>query len=144
MKDNSKKKNSKKKETVVFDNSKPKKTASFFPKIYRFITEEWKLIASSIVSGIIIFGITFQGVNLYYNLQKQQEIEFSRSEVERELLFWKEELGKYPDHRDIYFNIATLEYRLGNKDEAKSNLDKALSIDPNFEEGREMEKLIGI
>lgn len=112
----------------------------FFPKISRFITEEWKMILSSLASGILIFGIVWQSISLYQALMEEKRINSERENVERELDFWRSEAEKYPGHRDIFFKIATLEYRLGNKDEARINLDKALIIDPNFEKGREMEK----
>jgi tetratricopeptide (TPR) repeat protein len=114
----------------------------FFPKIYRFITEEWMLIASSVISGIIIFGIVFQGIGLYHSFKEQREIEMERGRVEAELNFWKNRLSQYPGHRDIYFKIATLEYRLGNIDEARLNLEWTIKIDPNFEEARVMREQI--
>lgn len=115
-----------------------------FPKINRFITEEWKLILSSLMSGVIIFGIVFQGIELYKTTKMQDEITQQRIEVIKERNFWEDQLVRYPNHRDIYFKIATLEYSLGNKNEARMNLDKALEIDPNFEEGRELEQQLGL
>ncbi|HVF69854.1 MAG TPA: tetratricopeptide repeat protein [Xanthomonadales bacterium] len=117
---------------------------SFFPKIYRFITERWKLIVAGVISGAIIIGIILQNVNLYHNIREQQAIRAKRGAVEKELSFWKKQSAKYKDARDIYFRIAALEYELGDKEGAKEDLQKALEIDPNFKEGREMEKMIGI
>jgi tetratricopeptide (TPR) repeat protein len=123
-------------------NSDSRSDGGFFPKIYRFITEEWMLIASSVISGIIIFGIVFQGIGLYHSFKEQREIEMERGRVEAELDFWKNRLSQYPGHRDIYFKIATLEYRLGNIDEARLNLEWTIKIDPNFEEARVMREQI--
>lgn len=69
-------------------------------------------------------------------------IQAERGKIEKELTFWKGEQRRYPNYRDIYFKIASLNYQLGNKEEAKVSLDKALEIDPNFENGRELEKLL--
>lgn len=130
------------KETVVFTKPQEKQQASLFPKIYRFITESWKFILSSFVSGLIIIGILIQGTQLYNNFQEQQRIKAKRGSVENELAFWKKQLTKYKDSRDIYFRIAALEYELGDKESARVDLEKVLEIDPNLKEGREMEKIL--
>lgn len=131
-----------KQETVVYEKPQEKQKASFFPKIFRFITEQWLLLLSSIASIVILVAIVLQGINLYHNLQEERKIEEERGKTEKELAFWKESLNTYKNSRDIYFKIATLEYRLGNKNGARENLNKALEVDPNFKEGREMEKQI--
>lgn len=131
------------KETVVYAKPQEKQKTSFFPKIFRFITERGLLIVSSAASIALLIAIVLQGISLYGNLQEERRIEQERGETEKELLFWKESLNTYKDSRDIYFKIATLEYRLGNKEGAQENLRKALEVDPNFKEGREMEKQIG-
>jgi tetratricopeptide (TPR) repeat protein len=134
--------NKPKKETVVFTTPQEKQNASFFPKIFRFITERWKLLLCCLVSGVIVVGIVLQGISLYHNVQEERRIDAERGETEKELVFWKESLKQYPNSRDIYFRIATLEYSLGNTYGAEENLKKALQIDPNFKKGREMEKQI--
>lgn len=115
-----------------------------FPKIYRFITERWKLIVAGIISAIIVAGIILQSISLFNNMQEQQRIKAKRGSVEKELSFWKNQLTKYKDARDIYFRIATLEYELGDKEAARVNLEKTLELDPNFKEGREMEQQLGL
>jgi tetratricopeptide (TPR) repeat protein len=122
--------------------SSAKQKISLFPRIYRFITESWKLLVSSFVSCLIIIAIADQGFSLYQSLQTEKKLREERGQVEKEIVFWKNSLRQYPNHRDIYFRLATLEYRLGNTDAAAENLQKTLKIDPNFEKGREMEKLI--
>ncbi len=130
-----------KEETVIFPQQK-KQATSVFPNIYRFITESWKLIVASFVSGLIVIAIVIQGMELYNNIQEQQAIKAKRGSVEKELVFWRAQMTKYKDSRDIYFRIAALEYTLGDKEGAKEDLEKALEIDPNFKEGREMEKIL--
>lgn len=129
-------------EKIASAYSTPRNDQGFFPKIYRFITESWKLLLSSFISGLLLFFIAYQMAGLYQNKQEEQKLSQERGKVEKELSFWKKSLEKYPDHRDIYFRLASLEYRLGNTDAAAENLQKTLKIDPNFEKGREMEKLI--
>jgi tetratricopeptide (TPR) repeat protein len=128
-----------KKERVGFQ-EQPKQKPTLFPKIYRFITERWKLVVASLVSGLIIIAIILQGISLYHNIQEEKRIEEERGKTSRELKFWKDSLTQYPQFRDIYLRIASLEYRLGNKEAARENVRKALEIDPNSKEAREMEK----
>ncbi len=130
------------KEETAISPKQLKHGSSLFPKIYRFITESWKLIVASFVSGLIIIAIILQGMQLYKNIQEQQAIKAKRGAVEKELSFWRNQLTRYKDSRDIYFRIAALEYTLGDKEGAKEDLQRALEIDPNFKEGREMEKLL--
>jgi tetratricopeptide (TPR) repeat protein len=129
-----------KKNLVVPDEPANSPKFSLFPRIYRFITERWKLIVASLVSGLIIIAIILQSISLYHNIQEEKRIEEERGKTVRELKFWKDSLTQYPQFRDIYLRIASLEYRLGNKEAARENVRKALEIDPNSKEAREMEK----
>ena len=112
---------------------------SLFPRIYRFITEQWKLILASFISGLILISIILQGLILQKNLEIEKKMIADRKKTEIELSFWKSKLSEYPNYRDLYFKIANLEYKLGRIEEAKLNLKKVLELDPNFEKGREME-----
>lgn len=118
------------------------KKPSFFPKIYRFITESWKLIVVSFASAFLLIAIALQSISLYQNLQEERKLKATRSKTIAELNHWKQIAGKYKNYRDAYFKIATLEYRLGNIQEAKINLKKTLELDPNFDKGRKMEKTL--
>ncbi len=131
-----------KKEAVIFDNSKIKQSRSLFPKINRFITESWKLILVSFISGLMLIGIILQSLSLYWAMQEQKKLEGERNKTEKELVFWKSSLTEYKNYRDIYLKIASLEYQLGEKDTAKEDLNKALEIDPNSEKGRQLEKIV--
>lgn len=82
-------------------------------------------------------------MSLYKNLQEEKRLKADRAKTVAELNFWKGVAGKYKNYRDAYFKITTLEYRLGNIDEAKKNLRKTLELDPNFENARKMEKIVG-
>ena len=62
--------------------------------------------------------------------------------VQNELIFWQKEVGKMPNYRDAYFKLALLNYQLKDFDKANEYLKKTLSLDPNFEKGRELEKLL--
>lgn len=117
---------------------------SLFPRIYRVITEQWKIILCSFVSGLIIIAIMLQGLILQKNLQIERGMKADREKTVAELGFWKSKLSEYPNYRDLYFKIANLEYKLGRTEEAKLNLKKTLELDPNFKKGREMEKQLDL
>lgn len=131
-----------KKNAASLEESQIKAKSSFFPRIYRFITESWKLVVVSFISCFIIIGIVLQSLSLYHNLQQQEKIKAKKGSIEKELAFWKDQSEKYKDSRDIHFRLATLEYELGDTESAKTDLQKTLEIDPNFEKAREMEKVI--
>lgn len=122
---------------------KEKQPNSFFPKINRFITESWKIILISFISGALLIAIALQSISFYHNYQEEKRLEATRGKTIAELKYWQQIAGEYKNYRDAYFKIATLEYRLGNIEEARINLKKTLDLDPNFEKAREMEKLMG-
>ncbi|MBI4100491.1 tetratricopeptide repeat protein [Candidatus Microgenomates bacterium] len=111
-----------------------------FPSIYRRITEKkiWLAVAS-VVIGVAILIV---GADLQKNIQKKQDIEKERVKIAKEIEYWEKTIEKYKDFRDAYFQLAVLNYRLGELEKAKPFLQKTLELDPNFEEGRELEKLV--
>ncbi len=133
-----------KKEEVPTVESRGEQVTSFFPRIFRFITEHWKLISVSFVSGLILIAIGLQAFSLYTNIQKENKAKYEHQKTLSELSYWKSALGKYQDSRDVYYKIATIEYRLGNIDESRVYLRKALQIDPNFEQGYVLGAKVGL
>lgn len=76
------------------------------------------------------------------NIKEKQRIDLEREKVTRKLGFWKGFLEKHKDYRDAYFQVSVLEYKLGNKNEAKMNVEKGLNLDPNSKTGKEIEKFL--
>lgn len=138
---------------------KQKNYKNKFPKIYRFIPEPikkrlsklsrkkvfsvYKKILQAFTIFIFIIAIIVLGYDLYNNIQDKKKIDFQREKIIKELEFWQSFIAEHKDYRDAYLQLAILEYRLRNFDNAKFYLDKSLSIDPNFEKGRELEKVLG-
>ncbi len=106
----------------------------FSPNISRFITEEGKNLAFSMVATMLVIGIFVQGLSLTHNLSKQEDASNRQKEISAELDFWKEFIGKNGDYRDVYYRMAELEYKLGNINEARLNLAKVEELDPNFKD----------
>jgi len=132
------------KPTIVFSANSKKQNKSFSPSIYRFITEEWKIMLTSFISGLILIVIMFQSVNLYQNMKEQQRLKLEREKLSKELIYWKNTAGKYKSYRDVYFKIAAIEYKLGNTQESKNYIKKALELDPNFKEAKVLGVQVGL
>ena len=95
-----------------------------------------------LVSLVLLAIIIVVGLDLYKDIKQKEKAEIERREITKELQFWQSVASKYKDFRDAYFQLAVLEYRLGNINGAKYYLQKTLSLDPNFEKGRELEKIL--
>lgn len=113
---------------------------SNFPRISRRITENnvWLIIAS-VVIGVVILIV---GADLQKSIQDKQYIEKERIKIAKEIEYWEKTIEKYKDFRDAYFQLAVLNYRLGNFEKAKDYLRRVFELDPNFKEGRDLEKLL--
>lgn len=115
------------------------------PSIFRFITEytlsdkaitHAKLMIIGFFSGLLLVSIAYQTNKLFHNLQAVQVMRHERGKINQEIVYWKHVSERYEGYRDVYFRIAALEYKIGNKRESEQYMEKALEIDPNFEAGR--------
>ena len=122
------------------------------PRIPRFITENLfsgraffylKYIFVGAISGALLIAITLQGVELRGNTRQAEQVVQAREQVMQEIVYWKQIADTYSGYRDIYYRIATLQYKLGNKEESKKYLQKALELDPNFEEAHVLGAKVG-
>ena len=111
-----------------------------FPNIIRIITEKYFL--GFLVTFILVAMLLAVGMDLYKDIKEQQKVEKERKGITSKIKYWQGIANKYKDYRDAYFQLAVLEYRLKNFDRAKFYLYKSLSLDPNFEKGRTMEKIL--
>lgn len=112
----------------------------------QFSLLEWMVKAESfwvgIAAGAIIIGITIVGLDLNKNLLEKQRINQEKEKILSEIKFWQDISQKYKGYRDAYFKLALLEYKMGNIDKSRNYLKTTFDLDPNFEKGRELEKLI--
>lgn len=111
-----------------------------FPNIIRIFTEKYFL--SSLVYFVLVVIIISVGLDLYKVVSQKEELDKERQEVISQIQYWQSVVNKYKDYRDGYFQLAVLEYRLRDLSASKFYLKKALSLDPNFEKGRELEKVL--
>ena len=123
---------------------KPKQKAEKLPSNYRNIPE--KLNADRVVFFVgflsVLIAISLISIDIYSNFEKQKELTNEKFRVLREVSFWENEIKVRPGFRDGYMQLALLNFQLKNFNESRESLDKALVLDPNFEKGRELERLL--
>lgn len=118
----------------------------YFPSIFRFIPEKTLslnfvvnlpgLILVSLISFLVLLMSINQYLLLNQNRQHLKSLAIERQNTEKELAYWKNTAGNYNNYPDIYLKIASLEYQLNNTQQASILVDKALSLNPNIEQGR--------
>lgn len=107
----------------------------YFPKNSRRITDTITFLLLVILFFLIALSLK--------NLNDYRKLKNERAKVQSDISFWKNVVVQKPDYRDAYLELAILEYKLGDKEQAKFYLDKSLILDPNFQKGREFQKIIG-
>lgn len=122
----------------------PKK-AYKFPSISLNIPEGWLRKAvvnpaflTAFTAGFLIMAKVIVGYDIYINLGKISAIKYERSVIEAQKNEWKGIVNSYKDYRDGYYQLAVLEYRLGNLNGALDYLQKTLEIDSGFKEAEEL------
>jgi tetratricopeptide (TPR) repeat protein len=122
-----------------------------FPRIYRGFTENPKtvpvlnvlkqMIIIFVFSAILVF-ILFVGFDLYKNYVFYNQIQAERQKLTHDIKLWESFLDKYKNYKEVYFQIAVREYELKNFDKTGQYLQKALLIDPNYQEAIKLQKLL--
>jgi tetratricopeptide (TPR) repeat protein len=124
-----------------------------FPKNIRFITEysfsqvqshNIKVVVTSAFSLFLLALMLIQGYMLAYNANQQSLAASQATQVQNEIEYWEDVANKYQGYRDVYYRIATLQYKLGNVNESQEYLKKALELDPNFPEGHVLGAQVGL
>jgi tetratricopeptide (TPR) repeat protein len=114
------------------------------PSNSRIITE--KLINDHVVfflGTVFIIAATVLVLFDFYSNFKKQEIIFSeRKRIVNDLNFWNKEVIEKPNYRDGYFSLSLIYYQLGDNKNSWENLSKAMDIDPNFENGKELKRIL--
>ncbi len=116
-----------------------KKKKSKSPRIYRIITD--RILWVFVTSSALLVLVSYIGLNIYSRFNELQKLTKEREKIIIEINHWKKAAIDHKDYRDGYFKLAVLEYQLGESEKSKNSLKKALELDPNFEKGRELERL---
>ncbi len=86
-----------------------------------------------------IFSL-ISAILLYYSYG---ELRKNYREAVNNLDYWEKVVMDYPAFPDGYYNAAIFAGTLDQKQKALEYLDKALKLDPDFEDAKELRKLIG-
>lgn len=112
-----------------------------FPSIPRIIPEALirkyifnKIFLTALCCGFLTITIAMVGYETGQNWLKLSELQQQRKVIEQKAAQWKKILGKYKGYRDGYYQLAVLEYQLGDKQAAYDNLQEIKKIDQNDSE----------
>lgn len=86
-----------------------------------------------VLVGIALFDFQLDKKRLRITTQK-------REEQLKEHAYWQKVVKEHEGYRDGYYMLAVSEYRLNNIDQARIDVEKALELDPFFEQGRLFKK----
>ena len=121
---------------------------ALFPKNLRFFTEYTfsesqshyiKVVVVSVVSLFLLSLITLQGITIWANLLLQISFTQERSQLQNEVTYWENIANKYKGYRDVDYRIAALQYKLGNISESQKYVKKALQLDPNYQDAKDLD-----
>ncbi|MEK7160215.1 MAG: hypothetical protein AAB702_01930 [Patescibacteria group bacterium] len=146
---------------------KNKKNNPQFPNIYRIITEnktlkylsklEFRLLSKSkykkeiiyflsfillFITVLLLVGISALAIKLYQEVNVYSKTISQRETLQGKINFWDSFTQKYDGFKDAYFQIALLEYQLGNFEKARQYNKKALLLDPGFKDAKNLEVLL--
>jgi len=112
----------------------------YFPKISRFITDRWFLLG--LITGILLIGILIAIDSIHRNSDIKNLLLGKRESLQLQAVSLQQKAQKYPGSRDLYFQLALLEYQLGNFNLAQNYVNKVELLDPNFEKAYALEKIL--
>jgi hypothetical protein len=146
---------------------KNKQLASQFPSIYRRITEGgvfkrlskmtfiplWRdklnkpmapvfAILTFFMVVLLLAGIGVFIFKTYDNFNKTQQVSLQRQGIQEKINFWQSIANKYEGYKDAYFQMAVLDYQLGNFQKARQENLRTLILDPNFEDAKKLELIL--
>lgn len=90
-------------------------------------------------SGIILL-ISLLNLGLW---SKNKIAGWQRQPVEQEITKWEEVVNKTPTYRDGYLKLATLYWKLKDDEKAKTALNRAIEIDPNYKGIEKIKEILG-
>lgn len=113
-------------------------------KIKEEIKFHKKGLAIFFIALTLIFVIlnVLSGINVLKNYKLRSEALNERQNIISKVKYWENIVDSYKDYRDGYFTLAILYYELKDFEKANNNLKKTLELDPNFEQGISLERIL--
>lgn len=92
----------------------------------------------SCCAAVLIFSLATFNASFFLN-GKVLGATTQATSVQKEIAFWQDLVGKYPNYLDGWVELAKMEIKAGNPSSALPYLDKAREIDPNSGEVKQLE-----
>lgn len=97
---------------------------------------------NNIILIFLVFSALFLSVLAYGFNQLYLELKEQRNEGLKHATYWEDVVKKHPNYPDAYYQAAWYFYTLGYKKKAYTLLEKALFMNPDFREAKELEEKI--
>lgn len=115
---------------------------SLLPHYYRLITA-WirthKLIVTIVLESLILSVSCMFLLAVYFDYQ---ETKMERAKQVTQLETWEKAIKKHPTYPQAYYNAALYAARLGDSQKALIYIEKALSLNENYEPAKQLKKLL--
>lgn len=111
--------------------------------VERSLLLKGRLWITFMISFLLLMMIVVVSVSFYKNIRIKQNVDREREKNTKDILYWQGIANKYKGYRDAYFQLAVLEYKIGDMEKSKQYLKKVFELDPNFEVGIRLEKVLG-
>ena len=107
------------------------------PSISRFITElsvkKWVFGVLVGISLLLSVLIVLKFFDLGRSVLIMRVATVQKEATIKELQYWEDVIGRYPDYRDAYYKAYLLSTRLSDREKAQRYAHEILRIDPLFE-----------
>lgn len=90
----------------------------------------WKIVLFNFTCGFLLTGIVLVGNEIRANKTRLVEARAAEQTAAAELAYWKGVVKTHAGYRDAFYQVARLEYQLGNRQAALSAVSEALVLDP--------------
>lgn len=114
-----------------------------FPSISRSFTEKPLITVGmgTILLGLVVL-IAIQSVDVYSMLWERDRVDKETEKISQEMAFWEDVVEKYPDYPGGFLKLALLSYQLKEDEKAHQYVARALFLNPNFQEAKELKLLL--
>lgn len=83
-----------------------------------------------------VLGVTLSPLKILEKIKNEPQ------KIKDEIVFWEKIVADKPNYRDGYLRLALLNYQIYENQKARVYLERAKTLDPNFETTKELEKIL--
>lgn len=118
--------------------------SQIFPEMHWSSALTKPLFLTAFLCGFLCMVVGIVAIDINANLGKLQEVKKERLVLAAQAISLNGIIEKYSGYRDGYYQLGAIEYRLGNPEKAYRHLQKAISIDSEFVDAKNLlEKIAG-